>query len=143
MSEKKLNREARQLIANRAHHRCEYCQSLRKYASQSFEMEHIFPQSLGGKTNPENLAYACGGCNRRKYNKTTATDPVSSKSVPLFHPREHNWRDHFGWNEDYSLVIGITPTGRATIEALQLNREGLVNMRNLLRSAGFHPPTNP
>ncbi len=33
----------------------------------------------------------------------------------------------------------ITPTGRATIEALQLNREGLVNLRRVLYAMGEHP----
>jgi hypothetical protein len=38
------------------------------------------------------------------------------------------------------LIVGLTPTGRATIEALKLNREPLVNLRRLLYAAGEHPP---
>ena len=37
-------------------------------------------------------------------------------------------------------IVGITPTGRATIEALQMNRPGPVNMRQLLYAMGKHPP---
>jgi hypothetical protein len=35
---------------------------------------------------------------------------------------------------------GLTPTGRAAIGALQLNRPGLVNMRRVLYTVGAHPP---
>jgi len=38
------------------------------------------------------------------------------------------------------LIIGLTPTGRATVEVLKLNREGLVNLRQVLYAAGKHPP---
>jgi hypothetical protein len=48
--------------------------------------------------------------------------------------------DHFAWSDDFTLVIGLTPTGRATVEKLQLNRSGLVNLRRVLRAVGEHPP---
>jgi hypothetical protein len=40
-------------------------------------------------------------------------------------------------------ITGLTPVGRATIESLQLNREGLVNMRRVLHAVGEHPPQEP
>jgi len=58
----------------------------------------------------------------------------------LFHPREQSWDEHFAWNEDFTLILGLTPTGRATIEALHLNRSGLVNLRRVLYAIGEHPP---
>jgi hypothetical protein len=60
--------------------------------------------------------------------------------VPLYHPRRHRWEDHFGWSEDFTRIIGLTPTGRATVEALLLNRSGVVNLRRLLYQHGAHPP---
>jgi hypothetical protein len=36
-------------------------------------------------------------------------------------------------------MIGVSPTGRATIEALDLNRNGIVNLRRVLRKLGLHP----
>jgi hypothetical protein len=36
-------------------------------------------------------------------------------------------------------MIGITATGRATVEALKLNRHGVVNLRKLLIMADSHP----
>jgi len=88
----------------------------------------------------DNLALACQGCNNRKYSDIDAIDPVSGERVPLFHPRQHQWKDHFAWNDDFTMVIGLTPTGRATIEKLWLNRDGVVNLRHALRSIGAHPP---
>jgi HNH endonuclease len=105
-------------------------------------IEHIFPLSQGGTTVAENLALACQGCNNYKYNKTEALDPISSQLVPLFHPRQMAWNDHFAWSEDTTLMIGLTPTGRATVALLRTNRPGVVNLRQVLQMAGQHPPNN-
>lgn len=69
-----------------------------------------------------------------------AIDPVSGDTVPLYHPRKQRWNNHFAWNDDFTLIIGLTPTGRSTVEALQLNREGVVNLRRVLYAIGEHPP---
>ncbi|HEY9739097.1 MAG TPA: hypothetical protein V6C90_01270 [Coleofasciculaceae cyanobacterium] len=45
-----------------------------------------------------------------------------------------------GWNEDFTLAISSTPTGRATVEELQLNHEGVVNLRRVLPTIDQHPP---
>jgi hypothetical protein len=63
-------------------------------------------------------------------------------NVPLYHPRQQHWHDHFAWNNDFTLIIGLTPTGRATIQALHLNRSELVNLRRVLYAMGEHPPTD-
>lgn len=107
---------------------------------QSFSVEHIIPLSQGGKTALDNLALACQGCNSHKYTRVEAVDPTTGDVVPLYHPRQQKWRDHFSWSQDYVLVIGLTPTGRATVETLRLNREGLVNLRRMLYEMGEHPP---
>ena len=115
--------------------------SQESYATQGFSAEHISPLNVGGQTTARNLALACQGCNNFTYNKTTALDPLSRHMVPLFHPRRDHWYEHCIWNHDCTLIIGLTPTGRATIEALHLNREGVVNLRRLLLLTGKHPPT--
>lgn len=140
MPEKKVTAKQRKFVAERAFHCCEYCCSQAKFATQSFSIEHVRPRSKGGKTVASNLAFACQGCNAHKYNKTKDYDPISGKIVELFHPREHKWEDHFKWNDDFSLVIGLTPTGRATVETLKLNRKGIINLRKVLYSMGEHPP---
>lgn len=129
-------------VARRARGHCEYCRSPVKYGVQSFECEHIVPVSQGGQTILDNLAYACGGCNRIKSARTEAADPDSGKITPLFHPRQQTWEEHFVWNADFTLVIGLTAVGRATVAALRLNRPGVVNLRQVLLGVGEHPPAS-
>lgn len=130
----------RQTIAERAKGRCEYCQSRADFATQSFSVEHIMPVSKDGETDLENLALACPGCNGHKYNKMEHPDPVDGALVSLFNPRIQRWQDHFAWNDDFSRVVALTAIGRATLDALKLNRSGLVNMRIALFAIGQHPP---
>jgi len=142
MPESRVTAQQKKTVAERARGRCEYCASQARFAVQPFSVEHIIPKSQGGQTTLGNLALACQGCNNYKYTKTEGRDPVSGESVPLYHPRQQQWRDHFAWNDDFTLVIGLTPIGRATIEALQLNRDGLVNLRRILYAMGEHPPAD-
>ena len=107
---------------------------------QSFSTEHIVPLSKGGETKPENLAFACQGCNAHKYNKVEGIDLVTENSVALFHPRRQEWKDHFKWSADFASIIMVIPSGRATVEALKLNRKGLVNLRKVLLPMGERPP---
>jgi hypothetical protein len=131
--------QERQIIAERAKGRCEYCKSPADFATQSFSVEHIIPVSQAGETVLENLALACPGCNGHKYAKTEARDPIDGTVAPLYNPRKQKWPDHFGWNEEMTHIIGLTATGRATVSALQINRPGLVNMRRALFAMGLHP----
>jgi hypothetical protein len=47
------------------------------------------------------------------------------------------------WDEEFALILGVTPIGRATVEKLQLNRDGVVNLRRALHVIGRHPPAEP
>ncbi|MBC8548305.1 MAG: HNH endonuclease [Candidatus Brocadiales bacterium] len=140
MSENIITSELRREVAERAYGCCEYCHSQARFAMQSFSIEHIVPRSKGGDSTDDNLALACQGCNNHKYIKVDGYDPITGEIVQLFHPRKHPWNDHFSWNDDFTFIIGITPIGRATVEELGLNREGLVNLRRILYEAGEHPP---
>jgi len=136
----KITTFLRKTIVERAKGCCEYCHSQAKFATQAFSVEHIKPQSKDGKTTPDNLALACQGCNNHKYNKTEIYDQSTEKIISLYHPRQQNWHEHFSWNEDFTLMIGLTATGRVSVEALQLNRQGLVNLRRVLYAMNEHPP---
>jgi 5-methylcytosine-specific restriction endonuclease McrA len=140
MPDKRVTARQRRLVAERARDCCEYCRCQAQFATQSLSIEHIKPRSQGGNTTTDNLALACQGCNAHKHTKTEGYDPVSGKIVPLYHPRQQQWRDHFGWSADFTLIVGLTPTGQATVNTLQLNRDGLVNLRKILYAMGEHPP---
>ena len=135
-----ISSEKTRAVIERAQNRCEYCQSPVEYATDTFAVDHIKPVSRGGANGLENLALACTGCNGRKYNKQEAPDLVSGELVSLYNPRRQNWKEHFCWSEDYGRIVGLTPTGRATVEALQLNRTGVVNIRKVLFLIDKHPP---
>jgi hypothetical protein len=141
MAEGRVTPRQRTAVAARAGHCCEYCRSPERFAVQSFSVEHVQPASRQGTTTLDNLALSCQGCNNFKYNKVEGTDAASGEVVPLFHPRRDRWTDHFAWSADFTHVIGLTPTGRATVKELRLNRDGLVNFRRLLYAAGKHPPS--
>jgi hypothetical protein len=108
-----------------------------------FSVDHVMPRHRGGQTTVENLALACQGCNGYKSTKTEASDPQTGALTPIFNPREQQWRDHFAWDASQTLVLGITATGRASVDVLRLNRAGLVNLRRLLIASGEHPPHEP
>jgi hypothetical protein len=127
-------------VIQRAKGCCEYCQSQASFSPQPFSIEHILPVSKGGHSTLDNLALSCQGCNNHKYIQTHGIDPITGYEVALFHPREDDWHRHFAWSSDYSLMIGLSPTGRATIDTLRLNRDGVKNLRQLLITAGKHPP---
>jgi hypothetical protein len=135
-----IPKSLREAVEQRANRRCEYCRCLLSFTTESFAAEHIIPVARGGATIFANLALSCSGCNGRKYNKIEAHDPTTGEIVPLFHPRLHDWNEHFGWSEDYTLIVGKTPTGRATVKALGMNREGVVNLRWGMFLLGIHPP---
>lgn len=142
MPRKRVTAQERKIIVERARGCCEYCRSRADFATQSFSIEHIISVSRGGETVLDNVALACPGCNGHKYTKTEAPDPVDGMVVPLYNPRKQRWQDHFRWNEDFTCIVGLTPTGRATVSALQMNRPGVVNMRRTLFVMGFHPPVS-
>jgi hypothetical protein len=60
--------------------------------------------------------------------------------VALFNPRTQVWSEHFCWSADGVYIHGITPTGRGTVVALQLNNELAVEVRRNWILAGWHPP---
>jgi hypothetical protein len=129
----------RQQIVERAKRRCEYCQTPQAIVV-SMEIDHIVPEAEGGETNLENLCLTCVGCNAFKLAYQTGYDPMTEQEVPLFHPRQQAWEDHFSWSEGGSVVMGKTVTGRATIERLRMNRDVVVAARRLWIAAGWHPP---
>jgi len=140
MTVKPINRQLRHTVTERAKGCCEYCKSQEIFSTQNLSVEHIIPISKNGSTTADNLALACQGCNNYKYTKTQGIDPITNEITNLYHPRQQQWQDHFTWDDEYSKIIGLTPTGRATVVVLKLNRDGLVNLRYILYTTGNHPP---
>jgi HNH endonuclease len=83
-------------------------------------VNHVIPRSTGGATTEDNLVLQCPYCSLHKSNRTTAADPETAAQVPLFHPLRENWQEHFALLPE-GTCLGLTPTGRATVNALGMN----------------------
>jgi hypothetical protein len=135
-----VSQSVRRLVRERADGLCEYCHTSERWQYVSFTIDHVLSPRSGGTNEPDNLALACFHCNRQKGGKVNAADPVSGEEVPLFNPRYQAWSEHFVWSEDKLRIIGLTQIGRATVEALQLNRERVIPIRLADVTVGRHPP---
>jgi len=139
MPEPRLSLQQKAAIKHRALDCCEYGWSQEAYSPDTFSVEHITPVVKGGTNDSNNLTNACQGCNNRKFISIEAIDPLNGELAPLYHPRRDRWSEHFTWDEDYIIIVGLTPTGRATVAKLELNRRGVTNLRHLLHERGLHP----
>lgn len=137
---RKIPAEIQNNIRIRANHLCEYCHASEKWQYVRFTVDHVIPLAKGGVDTLDNLALACFHCNRRKSDRLTVLDTVTGKEVLLFNPRRNVWSEHFIWSTNRLFIIGLTPVGCATVEALQLNRERVINIRAADVAAGRHPP---
>jgi hypothetical protein len=149
-----LSERTRRAVLRRAGYRCEYC----RIVGWELPVEHVTPRSRrrrsgtlsqtvsatpgdppgdepGDLDNPDNLASACAHCNRLKGNFTAGRDPVSGRTVRLFHPRRDAWDEHFTWSNNYLRLMPLTEMGGATIARLRMNDPILIRQRRLLRLA--------
>ncbi len=127
------------LVANRAGFHCEYCHAPQAVSNSHFEVEHVLPVSHGGDQQPGNLALACPFCNVFKAAAVTGHDTENGDAVPLFHPRTQVWEEHFAVDPGTLHVVGLTPTARATVERLRMNRELAVLARGYWVMIGLFP----
>jgi len=124
-------------VVERASGRCEYCGLAQAGQEATFHVDHVVPVSADGTTELDNLALACVSCSLRKAARQAAIDPDTGERVRVFHPRVDAWSDHFRWVG--SMLVGLTPTGRATIDALNMNRPLILAIRAEEVVRGRHP----
>lgn len=124
-------------VRERAGFRCQYCLMHQSLQGATFHVEHILPRAKGGADELANLTLSCPSCNLRKADRTTAIDPVTGASVPLFHPRRDVWSEHFRFNG--SRIEGTTAIGRATVAALDFNHLRRQRIRVVEKRLGLHP----
>jgi hypothetical protein len=90
-----------------------------KESELSHHIEHVVARKRGGLDDVSNLALACHRCNLHKGPDLSGIDPLTGRVQMLFHPRRDRWVDHFEFRGAY--LEGLTPSGRATVEVLDLN----------------------
>lgn len=128
----------RRLVIQRSDNRCEYCCISQVGQVATFHIDHIFPVVAGGETIADNLALACVSCSLRKGARQMLEDSETGEMVSIFNPRQQIWKEHFSWNG--VELIGLTATGRATVQALDLNRSTMLAIRAEEELLGRHPP---
>lgn len=127
----------RQLVAQRAGHRCEYCRIHQNDFYFQFEIDHIVSLKHEGETNLENLALACGICNRNKGSDLGTYLGRKKEFVRLFDPRTDDWYGHFELDE--GEIVAKSPIGQATIKILDFNNLDRIILRRVLIAAGRYP----
>lgn len=134
-----IARAMREKIAAEARYRCGYCLTDQRISGAQMHIEHIIPLAKGGSSEEINLWLSCAWCNSFKGTRTEGIDPQTGQQVSLFNPRRQSWFEHFTWNADGLRIVGLTPTGRATIDALRLNNKYIIPARRYWVLAGWHP----
>jgi hypothetical protein len=99
-------------------------------------VDHVIAKKHGGRTHSANLAFTCAHCNGHKGTDIAGIDPVTRILAPLYNPRAERWTDHFRW--DGPLLVGETPTARATIRVLAINAGRRIAVRTQLMAEGAY-----
>ncbi len=123
----------------RAQGRCQYCFMNESLQGATFHVEHVIPRSKGGESTLENLALACPAGNLHKADKTRVADPLTGEQVPLFHPLQQRWSEHFRFKGHE--MEGLTAIGRATVVMLNLNHLRRQRIRQVEETFGLYPAT--
>jgi len=127
----------RHLVAQRAAHCCEYCLLHEDDAYSPHQLDHIISRKHGGLSQPDNLAYSCIRCNAWKGSDLGSVHEITGRLIPLFHPRQQRWRDHFRLAD--ALIEPLTEEGMVTARLLKLNLAKRVIERQLLMALGRYP----
>lgn len=132
-----INDELRHLVASRANRLCEYCLIAEDDTFFGCQVDHIISLKHGGPTEPNNLAYACAFCNRRKGSDIASVVPETGGLIRFFNPRVDKWSDHFRLNG--SRIETVTEIGEATARILGFNSNDRILEREALMKTGIYP----
>lgn len=133
-----MDANTRAIVRERANHRCEYCLLLQQHSAVKHHIEHIRPKQHGGTDTLENLALSCQRCNLTKGTNLVGIDPLTGNPSPLFHPRRDRWAEHFKLRG--TVIDGLTPIGRATVQLLAMNDSRRLDLRLELLAPAYPKP---
>lgn len=125
-----VSEELRAFVIQRSGNRCEYC-LLRQEDDDVFRfpVDRIISEQHGGTYSLENTALSCPYGNRKKGPNIASIVPgTNGPLVPLFNPRADDWARHFEFRG--RVIVGLTPTGRATVALLDMNAPKNVELRS-------------
>lgn len=136
----KIPEKLKNKVRRQAKHRCGYCLLPQSLNPNLLEIEHLLATANGGSNAEENLWLACRLCNGYKGTQAEGIDPKTNKIIALFNPRTQDWNENFEWREE--KIVGKTPCGRATVQALKLNNEIISPLRKRWILVGWFPPVD-
>jgi HNH endonuclease len=131
--------ELRRQVRTRAGECCEYCRIPESASFATHQVDHVIAEKHGGETVADNLAMSCALCNSRKGSDLASIDADTGLLIPLFHPRNDRWAEHFRFVSG-GMVQALTPIGRVTARLLQFNHPDRVAERSLLIAANALTP---
>jgi len=141
MNKTRISPSLRKRVSKQARYRCGYCLTPQRIIGMPMEIDHIIPESLGGSSQEGNLWLACRQGRSLLYyvGLILATGPMDFYAnhvticyIPKINPTYQSQILH--------APVGRTVTGRATVKALRLNNEIIVDARRLWVQADWHPP---
>ena len=132
-----VSQSVRQLVASRANALGEYCLISKADTFLGCHIDHIISVKHGGRTELENLAYACVVCNRHKGSDLGSISQESGKLTQFFDPRTDRWSERF--NLEGFFIKGITDVGEVTARILGLNFESQIVEREILIAERRYP----
>lgn len=141
MSKTYIPKALKQLVRERAGHRCEYCGYPEELAFYAHHIDHIISEKHGGHTHADNLALACRSCNLNKGSDVATLIDQERQPVRLFHPRFDRWKNHFTLVE--AGIQPLTRIGYGTVLLLQFNHLDRLLERQLLIEKGYWVSPNP
>lgn len=102
---KKPPRFQKKVLFNRDSWKCQYCGIELTYAA--ITVDHVQPQSRGGKTTWKNCVSACKKCNSLKGNKTPEEAEMKLLKQPIEPHVLHYWdlSKSSSWHEDWTLFV--------------------------------------
>ena len=129
--------DLRERVARRADHLCEYCLVHEQDGFLSFQVVHIISLKHGGRSEWENLAFACAFCNRRKGSDVGTVSPATGHFLRLFNPRTDIWSEHFRLAG--ARIDALTEMGAGTARILGFNDSDRLLERHSLVAVGRYP----
>ena len=105
-----IDEATRTAVRLRSDDRCEFCLLPQAASLLTFHVDHIVAKQHLDQVvdEPQFLCLACNRCNAYKGTNLSSIDPLGGQIVPLFHPREDRWQDHFLLRD--GEIEGLTPS---------------------------------
>jgi hypothetical protein len=137
MSVTYISADLRRRVVARAEEICEYCPIAEDDTFYGCEADHIISEKHGGRTEADNLAFACVGCNQAKGSDIGSISWETQDFVRFYNPRLDRWADHFELVG--SRIEGLTPVGLVTARILGFNTAERLLERQTLQRVGRYP----